>query len=169
MSIEEVTNPGYEQQQQATVTKSKKGWFACGGIGCLILFLFCGGIIGVVGYFGIGFAQTLEEVKTMVKDNQAVKDALGEPVKFKDTIPAFKTDETVVEYELPIEGADGTGIAKIRLDMKSVTEPVIEAVDVKIDDTDESIDVLNSSDFDVEIEDVGIEDDFETDAPEDSE
>lgn len=162
MNIEEVSNPGYEQPQQP-VTKSRKGWFACGGIGCLVLFLICGGAIGGIAYISVGVFQVFEEAKSMVAENQSVKDALGEPIRFEPQFSDYSTSSggQVVELEWPLEGADGEAVAVIEMKAASITQFEIVGLKVKINDTDQEIDVLESSDIEVDIEDVGMDEELE--------
>lgn len=160
MNIQEVSNPGYEQQQPGA--KSRKGWFACGAIGCLVMFLVCGGAIAFLAVIGVGASQTIEQARSTVQESQVVKDALGEPVTFKNVTPEWTVgQEGEVEFEFPVEGPDGEGIAYIRMKQVSLTQFDNVGIEFKAKGSEEKIDIMNSNELELDIEDVGLEDDFD--------
>ena len=167
MNTEDTNNPGYQQP----VAKSNKGLFACGGIGCLLLFLVCGGGIAAVTYMGMGVFQVWEEAKSAVSDNKAVIDALGEPLEFgPQPVQNTEGDQAAGEvgWDLPVKGPNGSGTVKMITKFKSFSEWSLEGLRVDVEGGDD-INVLETSEIELDIEDVGGDEDAEVgDTSEDS-
>ena len=166
MNVEEVNNPGYEPAKS-----SGKKWFACGGIGCVLLVLICGGGIGISMVIGVPFAQTLTEAQSMACENQAVIDALGDPVQpvggpaqNGDTDP----DSYKFGFDIPVSGANANGKIKFTSTWKSMTEWTIDELKVEVEDG-ETIDVLAEDDFSLDIDDGAMEEEGTADASADEE
>jgi hypothetical protein len=150
MNFEETQNKGYEEP-----TKSKRGWFACGGVGCILLLLVCGGGIGLSVLFGLPFARTIIEANTLVSSNEKVAAALGSPVTISQ--PGQRPpDGNKVGLDFPITGPEGSGTMKLDLEWKSWTKWEMTSLTVEVKDG-ETIDVLNSDEFKMPNIDDGME------------
>ena len=146
MNFEETENRGYEEPK-----KSGRGWFACGGIGCILLLLVCGGGIGLSFMFGMPVVNTIIEANTAVSSNQKVADALGSPVTIGQ--PVQRTAEgNNVGLDFPISGPKGSGTMKLDLEWKSWNKWEMTGLTVEVKDG-ETIDVLNSEEFKLDVED----------------
>ena len=80
MNIEQ-NDQAYEQPK-----KSGKGLFACGGIGCILILLLCGGGVGLIAYMVMPVFGLLAEAQTLAESNVAVQQAIGEPITFDPPI-----------------------------------------------------------------------------------
>ncbi len=150
MNFEETENRGYEEPK-----KSGRGWFACGGIGCILLLLVCGGGIGLAIMFGMPVANTLIEANTMGSSNEKVAAALGSPVTIGQ--PVQRTAEgNNVGLDFPISGPKGSGTMKLDLEWKSWNKWEMTSLTVEVKDG-ETIDVLNSDEFKLPNIDDGME------------
>ena len=104
MNIEQ-NDQVYEQPK-----KSGKGLFACGGIGCILMLLFCGGFVGLGAYIMMPVFGLIQEAQTMAAENPAVIAAVGEPITFDPPIQDSQDNQTgEVTFRIPMKGANGGG------------------------------------------------------------
>ena len=141
----------YEQPR-----KSGRGLFACGGIGCLLMLLFCGGGMGLMAYIAVPFASSYQEAMEMAKENEAVVAAVGEPIEFgQPTNQSQNPDTNEVEMEIPITGPNGSAnlIMTIKFENFSLQEKGLKVeledgqiIDLRADDKFELPDVEDGMD-----------------------
>lgn len=144
MNVEQAEPQTYEAPKSGG---AKKGFFACGGIGCILLLLLCGGAIGMVGYSYFSFNKTFTEAKTQVESNEQVIQALGEPIEVSQQTGGFQMgEEGAVEMEFPVTGSNAEGTLLLTIKGESLFSTKIVGLTVETEDG-ETIDVLNSDEF----------------------
>ncbi len=134
--------------------KSGKGLFACGGIGCILLLLACGGGIAAVFTMAMPLVNRLNEAQAMVSENDQVIEALGDDLTFGQPSQRTKQDgdQVKIEMDLPVSGSKASGTAKMILGWKSFSTWDLESLKVETEDG-QTIDVLNSSEFNLDVDD----------------
>lgn len=146
MNFEENQDKGYQEP-----VKSRRGWFACGGIGCILLVLFCGGGLGLVVTMVMPFVTSITQSHTLVNADERVEAALGSPLTIGQ--PGQRAPEgNIVGLDFPVTGPKGSGTMKMDLEWKSMFNWEMTRLTVEVEDGD-TIDVLNSDEFNLDIED----------------
>ena len=116
MNIEQ-NDQVYEQPK-----KSGKGLFACGGVGCILLLLFCGGIVGLIAYMTMPVLQIIQEAQTLAAENNQVIEALGDNINFGAPVNEAQNNETgEITMSIPISGDNGSGSVKVKMKMSGIT------------------------------------------------
>ena len=140
----------YEQPK-----KSGKGLFACGGIGCILLLLVCGGFVGFGVYMFTPVFGILEEAQTLAAENQTVIDAIGEPITFDPPVQESQDNEAgEVTFRLAMKGPNGGGTVFVTMKFSGMTF-VKTAHRVELDNGEE-IDLMGEdAGFNLEVEDPG--------------
>jgi hypothetical protein len=130
---------------------SGKKWFACGGIGCILLLLMCGGGIATVVAIAWPVVTIVgTDIPTRIKENPQVIAAVGEPVEVGPPEQKGQNQETVM-FEFDVSGPDGNGTANAAIRWKSFSEWAIDSLTVDVDD--QTIDILASEEVEVDIDD----------------
>lgn len=159
MNFEETQNKGYEEPP----TKSRRGWFACGGIGCILLLVVCGGGLGLGFMMLMPVLKSMTHANTLVSSDEKVIAALGSPV----TIGQFgqqRPEGNKVGLDFPVTGPKGSGTMKLDLEWKSWNKWEMTSLTVEVKDG-ETIDVLNSGEFDLPNIDDGMDGEGAEDEP----
>ena len=149
MNIEQ-NDQVYEQPK-----KSGKGLFACGGIGCILMLLFCGGFVGLGAYIAMPVVSLIQEAQTLAAENPTVIAAIGEPITFDPPIQEGQNNETgEVEFRFPMKGANGGGNVFFKMKLEGMsfvkTEHRVEL------DSGEVIDLIgDDGGFNLDVDDGG--------------
>lgn len=154
MNVNDEMNPDYEQP-----AKSGKSWFACFGIGCVILFLLCGVGAGLSYVFmGPQIKMVTEQAQMHVEtvqstiDNEQVKTKLGDNVQPGFAMPTTTPQgETLIQtYAIPVSGSEGEGTLHVEYEM-TPGQPVIRTMfNLEVDG--EVIDLMGSDDLNLDID-----------------
>lgn len=165
MNVEEM-NPNYEQP-----AKSGKSWFACFGIGCVVLFLLCG-VGSAVAWFTFG--QQMMDVYNIQKqavatamESDKVQEKLGDNI-----VPVFEIllpeqsedgDAKITLNKMKLKGSLAEGVLFFEIRIEKGQPPEQTKLYIEIDG--EVIDLLNSDEFNLEIEEPGAAMDEEMEKP----
>ena len=150
MNFEETRTTGYEEP-----VKAGRSWFACCGIGCLILVLICGAGTAI-SYFvfrddiNTAFDQMKLHAETMqlAMESNAVQEKLGEPVTIQGFAwpnPTQEGDKTRISYKLDLSGPKGKGELFVDYLIEPGAGVSRTKFEVVIDG--ETIDLLSSDEF----------------------
>lgn len=150
MNIEQ-NDQVYEQPK-----KSGKGLFACGGIGCILLLLVCGGGIGLMVYMMMPVFSIMQEAQTLAAENPQVIAALGEPITFGQPQQESQNNETgEVTMSIPASGPNGSATVRFSMKFAGMTfeksAHTVELEDGRV------IDLMGDGGFDLDIDDGGEE------------
>ncbi len=155
MNVEEI-NPGYDQPQ-----KSGRSWFACFGIGCVVLFLLCGAGAAVT-YFVAGDyvkmaieqGQMHAETLSTAMENETVREKLGDNIQPDPFAMPTQTpgegQAMTTTYAVPLNGSNGSGT----LNVEYVIEPgkPVQRTMFNVEIDGEIIDMMDSDGMELDIE-----------------
>jgi len=131
---------------------SGKKWFACGGIGCILVLLLCGGgIAGIVAMIWPAVNTIAQEVPAKLMESQPLIDAVGEPITVGTPVQKGQEGEAVIIFQYPVSGPEGSGTATANVRWKSFSEWSIDSLTVDVDE--QTIDVLASEEVELDIDD----------------
>jgi hypothetical protein len=142
------------QGEQSQARKSGGGkLLKIGGCGCLVLLLLCGGGIGYFVYKLKPSIQMMQESISMVQESEAVKAKLGNPITItQQAFPKQSVEDGTqrMEYEMPISGPNGSGTMHLKVEVNGIQ---LERRELYVDVDGEKIDLINSAEFKLDIDD----------------
>ena len=162
--LEDTTIPAPTPEMEATPTPqtpnsgSGKTWWVLGGVGCLFLLLCCGGGGVLIGLPAMGIIQAQTSAFATITESQAAQDLLGTPIEVGEPTNAQQNGKNVTMV-IPVSGPKGSGTATVTITPKGIMDFPVTSIILKTDDGEE-VDLLNSDEFNIKIEDPG---DFEGD------
>ena len=134
--------------------KKSRSWLWFGGCGCLVVLLLCGGGIAALAVPAMGVFQAISEAQSMAQESAEVQAAIGSPVEFGP--PAQSQDGQTITYEFPMTGPDGSATLTMKMQVSFSASENQEVV-VELEDGTK-IDLLNSEEFNLDIEEPEISD-----------
>ena len=116
----------------------------------MVVFLGCAGIIGLFSIPALSTMGAISEAQALAMESQAVKDVVGEDIKIGAPTQSQQGQDVTMKF--PLSGSDGEGTLVLALHYNSLWDIETTVLNVEFDD-EETVDLLNSDEFNVVVED----------------